>query len=128
MLYPPKPRLQTSTQKRVSTPIHAPSSQLEQQQFGRQPQSGAFGWFDPEYDGDENGEEQDDEAEEFEDEDEPEIPEALRQAFLKQQAPAAANLEASLNMPMPGSLNVSPPPPATTAPATKAAATQVAGA
>lgn len=123
MPYPPRPIIpQTSTQKGVPTSIYV-SSQSEQQQFGRQSQPGAFGWFDPENDWDENREEQDEEAEEFEDEDEPEIPEALRQAFLKQQAQAAAELEASLNMPMPGSLNVSPSPPAPTAPATKAAAT-----
>ena len=82
-----------------------------------------MGWFDPEYDGDENREEQDEEAEEFVDEDELEIREALRQAFLKQQPQAAADLEASLNMAMLGSLNVSPPPPATAAFAFKAAAT-----
>ena len=93
MLYPPKPRLQTSTQKRVPTSIHA-SSQLEQQRFGRQSQPGTFGWFDPEDDGDENWDEQDEEAQEFEFEDRPEIPEA-RQAFFKQQAQAAAELEAS---------------------------------
>ena len=121
--YPPKPIPQTATQKGVPASIYASSSQFEQQQFGRQPQAGAFGWFDPEYDGDENREEQDEEAEDFEDEDEPEIPKALRQAFLKQQAQAAADLEASLNMAMPGSLNVSPSPPATAAPATQAAAT-----
>jgi hypothetical protein len=121
MPFPPKPIPQTSTQKGVPTSIYASSSQSGQQQFGSQSQPGAFGWFDPENDWDENREEQDEEVEEFEDE--PEIPEALRQAFLKQQAQAAAELQASLNMPMPGSLNVSPPPPATTAPATKAAAT-----
>ena len=42
---------------------------------------------------------------------------------MKQQAQAAAELEASLNMPIPGSLNVSPSPPAATAPPSKAAAT-----
>ena len=123
MPFPPKPIPQTATQKGVPASIYVSSSQFEQQQYGRQPQPGAFGWFDPEYDGDENREEQDDEEAEFEDEDEPEIPEALRQAFLKQQAQAAADLEASLNMPTPGSLNVSPPPPATTAPPSKAAST-----
>ena len=93
MLYPPKPRLKTSTQKRVPTSIHA-SSQLEQQRFSRQSQPGTYGWSDSEDDGDDNWEEQDKEAQEFEFEDRPEIPEALRQAFLKQQAQAAAELEA----------------------------------
>ena len=60
----------------------------------RESQPGAFGWFDSEDDGDKNWKQQDEEAQEFEFEDRPEIPEALRQAFLKQQAQAAAELEA----------------------------------
>ena len=91
--------------------IHA----LPTQEFSGQSQPGAFGWFDPEDDGPggENWQKQDKEAQELEFKDSPEILEALRQTFLKPEAQASAELEASQCE----GLRVSPPSPATTAPA-----------
>ena len=95
---PPSPTIAVATA--TATPSAAATATLfvihalPTQEIGGKSQTGAFGWFDIEDDGDENWEKQDEEAQEFEFEDRPEIPEALMQAFLKQQAQAAAELEA----------------------------------